>query len=129
MGVGLNNLGEVFMSEDDSGRSRIFRTPVSGIYTKQVVHNMYLLVWSETGIIGLVAFLGQFFAAAFLAVRFRGRGSPAVRGLRIAILLGLLAQLIHGSFDPGFKTVYSISLLVYVLLGLLVLPPAAVPDP
>ena len=31
---------------------------------------------------------------------------------------GLLAHLVHGLFDPGFKVAANVSMLVYALLGL-----------
>ncbi len=36
----------------------------------------------------------------------------------VGVSAGLLAHLTHGLFDPGFKVAANVSMLVYVLLGL-----------
>jgi putative inorganic carbon (hco3(-)) transporter len=121
-GVGLNNFAEVFHQEDTTGFARVFRGANQAHqinHYKQVVHNLYLNVWAELGTIGLVAFLGQFAVAFSTVLRRTHNTIPQWQALRIAICAGLLAQLIHGLFDPGFKTTFNISLQVYCLLGLL----------
>jgi putative inorganic carbon (HCO3(-)) transporter len=122
VGVGLNNFAEIFHEEDLTGKARRFRGPDSNKqirHYKQVVHNMYFLVWTELGTVGLIAFLIQFFVP--LSLVFFGKRHPLEQwqALRIGIAAGLLAQLIHGLADPGFKTTFNISLEVYCLLGLL----------
>jgi O-antigen ligase len=121
-GVGLNNFSEVFHQEDTTGFARVFRGANRALqitHYKQVVHNLYLLVWAELGTIGLIAFLGQFIVA-FSTLWWRPRTpTPQWQALRVGICVGLFAQLIHGLFDPGFKISFNVSLQVYCLLGLL----------
>ena len=122
LGVGLNNFAEVFHEEDTTGKARIFRgANLTGqiYHYKQVVHNMYMLVWGELGTVGLIAFLGQFFLPLWLVFGRRRVANPQWQAIRIGIAAGLLAQLMHGLADPGFKTTFNISLEVYCLLGLL----------
>lgn len=121
LGVGLNNFSQVFHRLDRTGNARIFRTGIPGksTYYKQVVHNMYLLVWAEVGTIGLLAFIGQFVVVFCTLWRRPSGEDPQWRALAIGIAAGLAAQLFHGMFDPGFKTTFTVSLLVYTLLGVL----------
>lgn len=120
-GVGLNNFAEVFHQEDSSGFARIFRAVNASGQVKhyrQVVHNLYLLVWAELGVFGLLAFLGQFIVA-IATLCWKRCKDRSTQALRIGVCAGLTAQLLHGLFDPGFKTSFSVSLLVYCLLGML----------
>jgi O-antigen ligase len=63
------------------------------------VHNKYLLVWAETGIIGLGAFLGFLFAVTrrgWQGWQFRDRLlSPLALGFTVAIV----GQMVHMFFD------------------------------
>lgn len=90
LGVGANNYGIWFEQyigpELDAPRIR-------------TVHNKYLLVWAETGIVGLVAFLGFLLSA----IRWGWQGwqlrdrllSPLALGFAVAIV----GQMIHMFFD------------------------------
>jgi O-antigen ligase len=113
VGIGLNNFAEVFKQHDTTGHSRIFRG------YKQVVHNLYLLVWTEVGTLGLLAFLGIFAVPFWAALRGLSRAPPLYRGVLAGCVAGLGAHLIHGFVDPGFKSQMNISVLVFVLLGIL----------
>jgi hypothetical protein len=112
-GVGLNNLGEVFRRYDTTGGAAILIGPAP-----HVVHNLYLAVWADVGTIGLLAFL-WFLASIFLVA---GRLLPKVsrwqRGVLVGTTAGILAHLIHGLFDPGFRSTLNISYLIYTLIGL-----------
>lgn len=110
-GIGLNNFSEVFKRYDTTGHSKLF----AGY--KQVVHNMYLLVWAELGTVGLASFLWIFTVVLRTAVRSIRDACDWQKGVLTGISAGLLAHLIHGFFDPGFKTTSNISMLVYALFG------------
>jgi O-antigen ligase len=112
-GVGLNNLARVFKTYDKTGGSAMFEGTI------QVAHNLYLTVWAETGTIGVIAFLWIFLAAFFVAVKYLRKVSPWQRGILVGASCGLLAQLIHGLLDPGFRIHMNVSMLVYTLLGLI----------
>lgn len=111
LGVGLNNFSEVFKRYDTTGHSKLF----AGY--RQVVHNMYLLVWAELGTVGLAAFLWMFAVVFLTAARAIRSACQWQKGVLAGISAGLLAHLIHGFFDPGFKTTPNISMLVYALFG------------
>ena len=113
LGVGLNNFAEVFKRYDTTGKSRIFKG------YKQMVHNLYLAVWVDVGTLGLVAFLWIFVSSFIIAGKLLFKVSQWQRGLLVGITAGLLAHLIHGLFDPGFRSAVNISTLVYSLLGLI----------
>jgi O-antigen ligase len=113
VGVGLNNFSEVFKQHDTTGHSRIFRG------YKQVVHNLYLLVWAEVGTLGLLAFLGIFAVPFWSALSGLSRAPPLCRGVLAGGVAGLGAHLVHGFVDPGFKSQMNISVLVFALLGIL----------
>lgn len=67
-------------------------------------HNLLLAFWSETGLLGLAAFI--WIAATVAVAGLRGwlRGAPAWRALSLGAVLALLAILVHGMVDtPYFK--------------------------
>jgi O-antigen ligase len=88
LGVGANNFAHVLPS--------YITVQYSGEWIS-TVHNKYLLVWAETGIIGLAAwlwFLGRSISAAFEGWAARDRVlSPIALGLG----LGLLGSMIHAT--------------------------------
>jgi O-antigen ligase len=112
LGVGLNNFALAFERLDQTGYSRVFQ------HVDHVVHNLHLLVWTEVGLVGFIAYLltfGAAFAAAFLL----RRAEAAVRIAAIGVAAGLLAHLLHGFVDPGFKLSLVISQLIAAQIGLL----------
>jgi hypothetical protein len=114
LGVGLNNFGDAFPRYDQVGGARLLRGP------NHVVHNMYLLIWGETGIVGLLAFLWYFGAAFCLAASvWRRTTEPLDRAIALGAALGLFAHMIHGLFDPGFRLNFPISTLIACQIGLL----------
>ena len=112
-GVGLNNLARVFRTYDTTGGSALL---AGGTH---VVHNMFLCVWAETGTIGIATFLWMFVAAFVVALKYFSRVPDRERAILIGAAAGLLAQMIHGLFDPGFRILMNVSMLFYSLLGLI----------
>jgi putative inorganic carbon (HCO3(-)) transporter len=113
LGIGLNNFEEEFKSRDTTGHSRIFKG------YRQVVHNMYLLVWTEVGTPGLVAFVAAVLVPIGVALRRARHAKGWQRGVLVGAGAGLGAQLLHGAFDPGFRTQIHIGVLVFALIGLI----------
>ncbi len=113
VGVGLNNFSEVFKKYDKTGYSRIFRG------YKHVVHNMYLLIATETGIIGLFLFLLIFFFPFFYTFRsiIAGINDMMVQ-VMVGICGGFFAHFIHCLVDPGFILTHHVSALMFMLTGL-----------
>ncbi len=111
-GVGINNFQKAFSEYDLTGGSRIQRSD------RHVVHNLYLLVAGELGIPGLLAFLWIFVAVFMVALHWATRVNTWQSGVLIGITAGLIAQMIHGLFDPGFKILMNLSTLVYAMFGI-----------
>ena len=111
LGVGLNHCSEIFHRYDKTGYARILKE-------KQVVHNLYLLIWVEVGTLGLIAFLGIFVVCFAVAGWLFAREARGRQAILCGVVGGLLAHLVHGLFDPGFKVAANVSMLVYALLGL-----------
>jgi len=88
----------------------------------QPIHNLYLLVASETGIIGLALFL------VFLGLLVIPRLYPALREKDVASALALLALLlVFGLFDHFLWTLESGRLMLWVTLGLVLAAGASRP--
>ncbi len=111
IGAGMNNFPEFFHKLDTTGKSRIIKE-------KHVVHNMFLWVWAETGIIGLLAFLGIFGTTVIVSLNLLFYVEPWKKALLIGVVAGLLAHLAHGLVDPGFRVNPAISVLIFTLIGL-----------
>jgi putative inorganic carbon (HCO3(-)) transporter len=74
-------------------------------------HNIVLAFWSETGLLGLAAFVWLTCAIAAMGIRGWHRGAPGWRALSLGTLLALLAILVHGMVDtPYFKNDLSLEL-------------------
>jgi O-antigen ligase len=112
-GVGLNNLGNAFPLYDTTHNARVLG-PIN-----HVVHNLYLYVMAEVGIVGFLAFLWSFAAALALGWLMRRSPDTLARAIGVGGAAGLLAHLIHGLFDPGFRLSLPVSTLIAVQTGLI----------
>lgn len=72
-------------------------------------HNDYLQVASETGLLGLIAFVGL-----WVSVLGKGSSSLADSGIRV----GLIALLLHGLTDGNLTLIPANALLAYLFAGL-----------
>lgn len=113
IGIGLNNMAEVFKREDTTSFARTFH----GV--QHVVHNQFLWMWVETGTLGLLAFLTPFVVAMVTALRTASRAPPVPKAILVGLACGLLAHLMHGMLDPGFRISLSVSFLVFTSFGLI----------
>lgn len=78
-------------------------------------HNLYLTLWLETGLLGLISFL--WLMIIFFSQLFKRDKNQAPNYLNIIIAAGLLAILVHGLTDtPYFKN--DLALLFWFLIGL-----------
>lgn len=114
LGVGLNHFPEhlpehspklaQIVSEMEEGRKKF------GLRITAPVHNLYLLVMSETGTIGLLAFLILLFGALYTGVRASLRASGAAQLAAIGLTTGLVGQYLQQLMDfslwmdPGLVT-------------------------
>jgi O-antigen ligase len=110
-GVGLNNFAITFTNYDRTGYSFV-RWDVD-----YVVHNLFLLVWTEVGTIGFIAFL-WYFGSVFWATAKLPRGDIRARAIGLGVSAGLFAHLMHGMVDPGFKMNLTVSELIAAQIGL-----------
>lgn len=125
LGVGLNNFSEVFHLYDTTGKSAVFTTQkveggeIQESDYKHVVHNLYLWVWAEVGTIGFAAFLWIFISAFYVARTAYTRAPPWQRAVLVGAVSGLIAHLLHGMIDPGFRITPTVSNVIYCLFGLI----------
>ena len=81
----------------------------------QPVHNIYLLIYAETGLFGLIAFLGFLFAMLFEFTRRTGFREP----YHVSFILVFGSLLVFGLFDHFLWTIQTGSLLFWLTAGLL----------
>ena len=117
-GVGLNNFGNQFAVLDQTGLSRLV-----GLFDRSnhVVHNLHILILTEVGIVGYAAFALVFavgIARGFRAAWRAPVGDP-LAAIAAACAVGLIAHLLHGLVDPGFRLNLGIAELLYTGLGLI----------
>ena len=117
-GVGLNNFGNQFAVLDRTGLSRL-----AGLFDRSnhVVHNLHILILTEVGIVGYAAFVLVFgigIVRGFRAARRAPVGDP-LAAIAAACAVGLIAHLLHGLVDPGFRLNLGIAELLYTGLGLI----------
>lgn len=113
-GLGLNNYSEVMRN------SRYVPPSLVGSSSIYVVHNKYLLVLTETGPWGLVAFVSLLAAGLFTTVQlfFRRNASPHLTLLSLSLfgaLLGNAQQMLNDAFGTRQRLES-----VWVLIALLV---------
>lgn len=114
LGHGLNNFGPAFALFDTTSGYRLFRE------VNHVVHNMFLLVAGEVGLIGLAVFLLAFGLALWRCLRVFRLDPDGIAGTAaLGIGTGLVAQLLHGLVDPGFRISLPVSQLIFCLFGLI----------
>ncbi len=113
LGIGLNNFAESFKREDETGNSRLFRG------YQHVVHNLHLWILAEDPESWAWSVSWRrLLCRMFVAWRTAARAPPVERATLIGIAAGLLAHLIHGLVDPGFRISLSVSLLVFTSMGI-----------
>ncbi len=97
-GVGINNYTIKMRDYNDTILGRRFKT------FSRPVHNMYLLIAGETGMIGLTAFLWLLFGLTSSILAAVKAGDLQISILATSLFAGLVAFLIHGLVDkhpPG----------------------------
>jgi hypothetical protein len=98
MGIGANNF--VLVGNQDGYYAR---AGVPWVMSIAMVHNAYWLVVTETGYLGLVAFITCIFSPMILAFRSGLRNSDDVRGeLLIGLGTALLIVYLHAQFEFMF---------------------------
>ena len=90
LGVGANNFSVVMQHYLTS----YFRTGF--LY---VVHNKYLLIWTETGMGGLFAYLAFLFAAVRMGWKCWKQNDGYLSMLALGITAAIIGQIVHMNFD------------------------------
>lgn len=104
-GVGLHNF---YFHEAQ------FQRTLSGSYL-QPVHNIFLLIATETGIVGLLIFV--YFTIFVFRKRMKANFNVQVFDLRVVFLILFLASIIQGLFDHYFITTQQGLLLIAFILS------------
>ncbi|OGC05281.1 hypothetical protein A2V82_03280 [candidate division KSB1 bacterium RBG_16_48_16] len=97
-GVGVNNYGEVMQQYDDTILGRRFGE------LRRPVHNIYLLITGETGVIGLAVFLWLTLAVLQIISRTVNSTDRQLSIIGCGLFAGFCAYLLHGLVDkhlPG----------------------------
>lgn len=95
LGIGANNyLAVVHAYGYMSNIALVVQAPV---------HNLFLLITTETGLIGIIAFVSLLFSIGAGAYRTARRGSAPVAAGAIGILAGLAALTVQGMLDWVFR--------------------------
>lgn len=109
-GVGINNYQVEMKKYNDTILGRRFRT------IPRPVHNMYLLVMGETGIIGFAAMLLVLMLFGLIAAKNARSEDPTISVINAALFGGFLAMCIHGLVDKhppgGYPLFYVIMAIV-----------------
>jgi O-antigen ligase len=117
-GVGINN----FLSTLPAYLTPEFRN--AWIST---VHNRYLLMWSETGLGGLLAFMAFVAVSLWLAWRVYQNRDALYSPLALGMFSGMLGQLVHMAFDT-YRWRSSVQLLL-LMGGMIVVMHLLAPQP
>lgn len=92
LGVGLNNFVYVLENRDSFG-----------ISLAQNVHNLYALIWAETGLFALLAFLGFVVSLFWKLVRPISSANGIWQGVALGIGAGLLGSMLDGFADYSYR--------------------------
>ena len=100
------------------GWNALYRSYQDQLYSSREVHNHYLQVWVEAGVIGFLAFLGIWvsFAAAFIRNCIKKRASARTWQFWTACFMPVLALGAHSAIDWNFSMA-AVGILLFVLLG------------
>jgi len=92
IGVGLNNFVRVLQDWDPIGVSFV-----------RNVHNLYALIWAETGLFALLAFLGVTVSVLHASFRPIRSERPLWHGIALGIGGGLVGFLVDGLADYSYR--------------------------
>ena len=90
-----------------------------GVYQEDLIypHNIVLNMWTETGLVGLAAFLWLLVQAFRVSWRGWKSGPAAWRAIQLGVVLAMVAIIVHGLVDvPYFKN--DLALEFWTFLGL-----------
>jgi O-antigen ligase len=102
------------------GFARSIQPYRGGIYEEHLIypHNIVLNFWTETGLLGLVAFFWLLVQAFRVSWRGWTSGPAAWRAIQLGIVLAMVAIIVHGLVDvPYFKNDLALEFWTFLGLG------------
>ncbi|MFB3896909.1 MAG: O-antigen ligase family protein [bacterium] len=100
-----------------------------GIGESKYVHNLFLQVWVEQGMLGLIGLLGLIIALFYSAItRYRHLATHPEYGFSLAIFGGIIAFIIDGFFGYGYY-VPELYYLFCFLIGIFIASGVKEPEP
>ena len=112
MGYGLN-YGSTIME----GGHKINTTATGRITQEQVVHNFYLIVLIEVGLVGFLLFFAFFGQTLLVGVRYLQKAAPESKVLLAGLVSGLAAVFVHNLGDPFGA--HSLQAMLWLYTGLI----------
>lgn len=116
LGVGANNYANWYEQHPE---------PEIDAPRLRTAHNKYLLVWAETGIIGLAAFLGFLFSVIKSGWEIGSLNDRLMSPLAIGFTVAIVGQMAHMFFDifhsrPQVQTLWIVAALVIGMRNLVI---------
>jgi putative inorganic carbon (HCO3(-)) transporter len=108
IGIGINNFARLQQHWDPIGVSVV-----------RNVHNLYALTWAETGLFGLLIFLGFLFSLFGMLVRPLRSSNAFIRMMALGLGAGLLGFAVDGLADYSYRLEVG-NMLFWFLAGLTV---------
>jgi O-antigen ligase len=117
-GVGINNFNVAFAPYD-----------YAGVFREMAVHDHYLRIGVETGVIGLTLYFSFFFGVARAAFRGSRRADPWLATVSTALLAAFIAVFFYWLDDLFYSVAFNTQLWVLAALPYVIaqLPPADAP--
>jgi O-antigen ligase len=113
IGGGLNNSSAVMKGTHD-----ITTTSRGSEIKIQVVHNYYLIVLIDVGLVGFLLFFAFFGQAAIIGTRYARAAEPEFKILLVGMVAGLVGVAVHNLGDP-FGAHQAVAML-WLYLGLII---------
>lgn len=98
------------------GWSSIYFQYQSAPYSTTEVHNHFLQVWIETGVLGFLIFVGLWLGLIFMSYRLYRRAEADEKVLIVGITAGVLAVVAHSLYDFNLS-LGALGLFVFALMG------------
>jgi hypothetical protein len=118
VGVGINNFNVAFAPYD-----------YGGVFREMAVHNHYLRIGVETGVVGMLLYFSFFFGVARLALRASRAADRSLATMATALLAAFIAIFFYWLDDLFYSVAFNTQLWVLAALPYVIaqLPPAGAP--
>ena len=112
-GAGLNNSSAVM-----EGWHNISTTSQGAVFQVEIIHNHYLIVLIEVGLVGFSLFFGFFGRIAWVALRYVRDAEPTMKMLLVGMICGMASIAVHNLGDPFGG--HSVVAMLWLYAGLMV---------